>query len=32
VISINVATYWHTLRTNGITDKLYGFTGLFSKF
>jgi maleate isomerase len=32
VISINVATYWHALRTNGITDKLYGFTSLFSKF
>ena len=28
VISINVATYWHALRTNGITDKLYGFTSL----
>jgi maleate isomerase len=32
VISINVATYWHALRTNGIDDKLYGFTGLFSRF
>ncbi|HEX9523823.1 MAG TPA: hypothetical protein VF949_12665 [Reyranella sp.] len=32
VISINVATYWHALRMNGITDKLYGFTSLFSKF
>lgn len=32
VISINVATYWHALRTNGINDKLYGFTSLFSRF
>jgi maleate isomerase len=32
VVSINVATYWHALRSNGITDKLYGFTSLFSKF
>jgi maleate isomerase len=32
VISINVATYWHALRTNGIDDKLYGFTSLFSRF
>ena len=32
VISINVATYWHALRMNGIADKLYGFTSLFSKF
>jgi maleate isomerase len=32
VISINVATYWHALRMNGITDKLYGFTSLFSRF
>ena len=32
VIAINVATYWHALRMNGITDKLYGYTQLFSKF
>ena len=32
VISINVATYWHALRMNGINDKLYGYTQLFSKF
>ena len=32
VISINVATYWHALRSNGVNDKLYGFTSLFSKF
>lgn len=32
VIAINVATYWHALRMNGIGDRLYGFTQLFSKF
>ena len=32
VILINVATYWHALRMNGINDKLYGYTQLFSKF
>ena len=32
VISVNVATYWHACRTNGIDDKLYGFTQLFSRF
>jgi maleate isomerase len=32
VISVNVATYWHALRTNGITDKAYGFTQLMSRF
>jgi maleate isomerase len=32
VVSINVATYWHALRMNGINDKLYGFTSLFSRF
>lgn len=32
VISINVATYWHALRMNGITDQMQGFTSLFSKF
>lgn len=32
VISINVATYWHALRENGITDRLDGFTRLFSEF
>ena len=25
VIAINTATYWHALRANGITDKIYGF-------
>lgn len=32
VISINVATYWHALRMNGINDKIYGFTQLLSRF
>ena len=32
VISVNVATYWHALRMNGITDKLYGLTQLMSRF
>lgn len=32
VISINVATYWHAMRMNGIRDQRPGFTSLFSKF
>jgi len=32
VLSINVATYWHALRQNGITDKIYGFSRLLSEF
>jgi maleate isomerase len=32
VIAINTATYWHALRTNGITDKVYGFGRLMSEF
>jgi len=31
VISINVATYWHAIRMNGINDRLYSFTSLFPK-
>ena len=31
VISVNVATYWHALRTNGINDQRQGFTRLFSQ-
>lgn len=31
VVSVNVATYWHALRRNGITDRQYGFTRLFSE-
>ncbi len=30
VISINVATYWHALRMNGIEDKVQGFGTLLS--
>jgi maleate isomerase len=32
VISVNVATYWHACRMNGIDDKRYGFTQLFARF
>ena len=28
VIAINTATYWHALRTNGITDRIHGFGSL----
>lgn len=31
VISVNVATYWHALRRNGIADRRQGFTRLFSE-
>ncbi len=32
VIAINTATYWHALRANGITDKLYGMGRLLEEF
>ncbi|MEI4473814.1 maleate cis-trans isomerase family protein [Frigidibacter sp. MR17.24] len=32
VIAINTATYWHALRTAGITDKVQGFGKLMSHF
>jgi maleate isomerase len=32
VISVNVATYWHALRMNGVNDQMHGFTSLLSKF
>jgi len=32
VIGVNVATYWHACRMNGIEDKMYGHTQLFSRF
>jgi maleate isomerase len=32
VIGVNVATYWHACRMNGIEDKQYGYTQLFSRF
>jgi len=32
VIAVNAATYWHALRTNGIADKVMGYTRLLSEF
>jgi maleate isomerase len=32
VIAINTATYWHALRANGITDKIYGLGRLLEEF
>lgn len=32
VISINVVTYWHGLRSMGIKDQFNGYTQLFSRF
>ncbi len=32
VVSINVVTYWHGLRAQGIDDRFPGFTQLFSRF
>jgi maleate isomerase len=32
VIAINVATYWHALRTNGIADRMAGFGRLLEEF
>lgn len=32
IISLNTATYWHTLRENGITDKVTGFGRLLAEF
>jgi maleate isomerase len=32
VIAINTATYWHALRKNGITDKIYGLGRLLEEF
>lgn len=31
VIAINTATLWHAYRTNGFTDKVYGFGSLLSE-
>lgn len=31
VVAINVATVWHAYRTNGITDKVYGWGSLLEK-
>ena len=32
VLQVNAATYWHALRTAGITDKVYGYGSLLSRF
>lgn len=32
VIAVNIATYWHALRTCGIDDRMTGFTRLMSEF
>jgi maleate isomerase len=32
VIAINTATYWHALRTRGITDKVEGCGTLLERF
>lgn len=32
VIAINTATYWHALRANGVTDKIYGLGRLLEDF
>jgi len=31
VVAINTATYWHALRSNGITDRVAGFGALLSE-
>jgi maleate isomerase len=30
VVAINVATYWHALRSNGLLDKIHGFGQLLA--
>jgi maleate isomerase len=32
VIAVNIATYWHALRTCGLQDQMKGFTRLMSEF
>ena len=32
VLQINATTYWHALRSNGITDKIYGYGSLLARF
>jgi len=32
VLQINATTYWHALRTAGITDKVYGYGSLLARF
>lgn len=32
VLQINATTYWHALRSNGITDKVYGYGQLLARY
>ncbi len=32
IIAVNIATYWHALRSSGFTDQMPGFTRLMSEF
>ena len=32
VLQVNATTYWHALRTAGITDKVYGYGSLLARF
>jgi len=32
IIAVNIATYWHALRTCGIQDQMQGYTKLMSSF
>ena len=32
VLQINATTYWHALRSAGITDKVYGYGSLLARF
>jgi maleate isomerase len=32
VLQINATTYWHALRTNGISDKVWGYGSLLATF
>ena len=32
VVAVNIATYWHALRSTGINDQMSGFTRLMSEF
>ena len=32
VLQINATTYWHALRSAGITDKVWGYGSLLARF
>ena len=32
VLAINTLTFWHALRTNGISDRISGFGSLLEEF